>query len=456
MSFNSTKWLTSVSLLVAVCISTFGNAEDAISDLPPYKLVRSLEYVQDTIARGDLSALDMQKYLLSAIDARLKKSTSKDFDDHRNVNAALIYTMSGGNSDTLANLVFNDAAGHFDIRVTEALRMYLNGKSDAAVKRLEEMVPEYKTSEIGPYLALVAANSLGSTNPKDALKYFDWARLVAPGTIIEETALRRSVAFAANAELYDKAVGYAKRYARRFTLSPYAGQFADIFVSLAVDHDKKISADDVKGVLSQMEVSRQREVYLRMARKAALVGKLELAKFCADQAKELLDAKSENSAILANLYSALAKVPSADVVDAMNAIAAIPDDKLSEKDRKLRDAAKFIANEVITPPIPASLTQADDAKLLVADGMQNGEISTDNPTAPAPLGAQVPQSAAPPAPPPPKAASETPVTQSGKQSPPTTAATTKQDAPSPSEIDTFVAGERAKLDEIDAMLKKVP
>ena len=455
MSIKSALWRTSAALWIAYVTTGVGHAEDVISDLPPYKLVRSLEYVQDTIARGDLSALDMQKYLLSAIDDRLRKATSKDFDDHRNVNAALIYAMSGGNSDTLANLVFNDAAGHFDIRMTEALRMYLNGKSDAAVKRLEEMVPEYKTSEIGPYLALVAANSIGTTSPKDALKYLDWARLVSPGTIIEETAIRRSVVFSINAELYDKAIAYSKRYARRFTFSPYAGQFADIFVNLAVEHDKQIKPEDIKGVLSQMEVSRQREVYLRMARKAAIVGKLELVKFTTDEAKQLLDAKSENSAILADLFSGLGEIPSVNVMEALNRVASIPDEKLSEKDRNLRDAAKFIGYQVMSPPVPVSLTQAEDANPAATDGSQNAEISTDNPTAPAPSGVQAAPLASPAAPPPPKVVSSaTPAKQSGTQPPPAAAAATTQDASPPSEIDTFVSNERAKLDEIDAMLQK--
>ena len=453
MSIKSAIWRTSAALWIACTMAGTGHAEDVISDLPPYKLVRSLEYVQDTIARGDLSALDMQKYLLSAIDARLRKATSKDFDDHRNVNAALIYAMSGGNSDTLANLVFNDAAGHFDIRVTEALRMYLNGKGDAAVKRLEEMVPEYKSSEIGPYLALVAANSIGTTSPKDALKYLDWARLVSPGTIIEETAIRRSVVYSINAELYDKAIAYSKRYARRFTLSPYAGQFADIFVNLAVEHDDHVTTEAVKDVLSQMEASRQREVYLRIARKSAILGKLGLVKFSTDEAKQLLEPKSENSAILADLFSGLAEIPSSNVLEALNRVASIPDDKLSEKDRNLRDAAKFIGYQVLSPPVSASLTQAEDATVPANDGSQIGEISTDNPTAPAPSGAQTDPLASPQAPPPPKDASA-PGNQSGKQPPPAADAATKQDASPPSEIDTFVTSERAKLDEIDAMLQK--
>lgn len=430
-------------------------AEDAISDLPPYKLVRSLEFIQDTIARGDLSALDMQKYLLSAIDDRFKKSTPKDFDDHRNVNAALIYTMSGGNSDTLAGLVFNDAAGHFDIRITEALRMYLNGKSDAAVKRLEEMVPEYKSTEIGPYLALVAGNSIGLTTPKDALKYFDWARLNSPGGIIEETALRRSVVLSVKAEMYDKAIAYSKRYARRFILSPYAGQFAEVLVGLAVDHGDHVTHEQLTDVLDQMEPSRAREVYLRIARKAVLVGKLDLAKLCTEKARGLLDAKSENSAILTELYSGLVNVPTADIMTALRTIASIPDDKLSMKDRNLRDAAKFIAKEVITPPVSTSLTQAEDT-IVAANDASSGEISTDNPTALPPAGNETDPLAGPQVEVPPLAEIAAPAAQPGTQPATPAAATTQQDAQPASEIDAFVTDGRAKLDAIDAMLKKVP
>src|SRR5690606_27481640 len=92
---------------------------------------------------------------------------------------------------------------------------------------------------------------------------------------------------ASEADWIDKSVSYANRYARRYLRSPYASQFADLFVKLAVDHFEAIKEDDILEVLSFMDVPRRREVYLRMARLAAISGKNKLASLAAERAQVL-------------------------------------------------------------------------------------------------------------------------------------------------------------------------
>ncbi|URK88518.1 hypothetical protein LP421_15445 [Rhizobium sp. RCAM05350] len=41
-------------------------------DLPPYKMLRSLQAIQDAIVLGDHSAAEMQRFMLAAIDKRLQ------------------------------------------------------------------------------------------------------------------------------------------------------------------------------------------------------------------------------------------------------------------------------------------------------------------------------------------------------------------------------------------------
>ncbi len=123
--------------------------------------------------------------------------------------------MSGGNPATLDLLADRDIEGNFDSRVTEALRHYLNGKGPLIVENLTKAAPEYKNSRIGPYLVPdpwqrhVAA---GSSRP---MKHYDWARLTAPGTIIEEAALRRSSRWR-RGPAPEKGFRYALNYARRY------------------------------------------------------------------------------------------------------------------------------------------------------------------------------------------------------------------------------------------------
>ncbi|MCG5477226.1 MAG: chemotaxis protein, partial [Sinorhizobium fredii] len=339
---------------LAIGLARAGETEE----LAPFKMVRSLQYVQDSVVLGDHSAIEMQRFLLNEIDKRLRAADEAIFRDPRNVDAALVYVMSGGNPETLDYLTDRDVEGNFDARVAEALRQYLRGKGPLIVENLSRAAPEYKNSRVGPYLFLILGNATSQQDPVAAMKYYDWARLTAPGTIIEEAALRRSVSLAVQAGDPEKGFRYALNYARRYLTSPYASQFADVFVELAVTHFDETVEKRVAEILAFMDQSRQREVYLRVARRAAIGGNQTLARLASGRAEELARDGGGQSQLLANFYEGLAAVPSEDVFTAAQTLAAIPDEKLSPRDRALREAARAIAQEVVRLPKDESPAQA--------------------------------------------------------------------------------------------------
>jgi chemotaxis protein MotC len=324
---------------------------------PPYLLVRSLQTIQDKVIGGDIESLEVQRYLLAEIDRRLRTIDMAVFDDPRNVDAALIFAMSGGNPETLDILAERDIEGNFDNRVTAILRRYLSGRGSTAIKQLKDVVPEYRNTRIGPYLELIGANALMQEDIDTALKFFDWARLGAPGTIVEEAALRRSLAITAQKGDAKRALPYARRYARRYMNSPYASQFADIFVSLAMDHQEALPPPEIKAVLSLIERKRQREIYLRLGRRAAISGNKELAEFAAHEARRLSESGDKGQLALVDLYTGLVNVPTDGIEKVLTELSEIPSMSLSPKDRFLRDAAQVIGEEVLKPPTEESLKQ---------------------------------------------------------------------------------------------------
>ena len=116
---------------------------DKMEVLEPYKLVRSLQFVQDAVVQGDHSAMEMQRFLIGVIDSRLREAEQDVFDDPRNVDAALIYAMSGGNPATLDILAIKDKFGNFDNEVTTVLRAYLNGRAAKTQTELTDVVEIY-------------------------------------------------------------------------------------------------------------------------------------------------------------------------------------------------------------------------------------------------------------------------------------------------------------------------
>lgn len=331
---------------------------DDMNELEPYKLIRSLQVVQDAVVSGDHSAMEMQRFLLGVIDSRLRSADEKVFDDPRNVDAALIYAMSGGNPETLEILAIKDKFGNFDNEITTVLRAYLNGRAAKTQEELQEVVDIYRDTPVGPYLTLVAANVTAALNDSSALELFDWARLTAPGTLVEEAALRRSLFIAERNGLIDEAISYAQLYARRFINSPYAGQYADLLVDLVVLNYGKVGEDRLNAILSFMDRPRKREVYLRIARKAVISGLRDLALIASEKAEELLMPGDEVPKVLAGLYSGMARVPTEGVNAVLETLNAVPEQQLTRRDRALREAARTMAAEVVRKPDPDSLTQA--------------------------------------------------------------------------------------------------
>ncbi|MEM5471548.1 chemotaxis protein [Hoeflea sp. AS60] len=326
--------------------------------LEPYKLVRSLQFVQDAVVQGDHSAMEMQRFLIGVIDTRLRQADQKVFDDPRNVDAALIYAMSGGNPATLDILAIKDKFGNFDNEVTTVLRAYLNGRAAKTQTTLNDVVKIYRDTEIGPYITLVAANVMASMNDVSALELFDWARLTAPGTLVEEAALRRSLFITSQKNMVDEALHYAQLYARRFINSPYAGQYADLLVDLVLLNYKTVGDEGLSEILSFMDRPRKREIYLRIARKAAISGLRELAVFSSDKAESLLGSNDQTPQAMAELYSGMAKIPTDGVDGVLQSINALSGARLSRRDRALREAARVVATEVVRKPVLDSFTQA--------------------------------------------------------------------------------------------------
>lgn len=417
------------SVLTVPLAIGFARASET-EELAPYKLIRSLQYIQDSVVLGDHSAIEMQRFILGEIDKRLRTADQSLFRDPRNVDAALVYVMSGGNPETLDLLTDRDVEGNFDSRVTDSLRQYLRGKGPLMVETLSKAAPEYKNSFIGPYVFLILGNAVSQQDPAAAMKYYDWARLTAPGSVIEEAALRRSVALAAEAGEPDKGFRYALNYARRYLTSPYASQFAEVFVELAVAHFNEAAEQRISEILAFMDPPRQREVYLRVARRAAIAGHQPLALLASRRAEELAGAGGSQSQMLASFYQGIASVPSDDVFTAARTITAIPEEKLSQRDRALRQAAKAIADAVVRPPQDVSPAQASPATPINDLGNESEPGSEETGSGMSPFG------------------------------PPAEAAT--RDASGGAEVaastdpafDDFLAGGLSKLKEIDALLEE--
>jgi chemotaxis protein MotC len=319
-------------------------AGDEPGGLEPYQIVRSLELVQDRLAGGDHAAQPMQRKLLEMIDSRFATRESSRFENELNRSALLVYAMSGGNPATVEAALARLGKDDPNRKLGESILFYVNGKPDEALDAFASIDPTAHTPDIAMYLALVKGSMLSEAEPKKALALLDRARLLAPGTLVEEAALRRSIAVATTLGDAGRFLRLSEQYVRAYLRSPYASQFADAFVAGVVALHETVDRNAVVGVAALMEPEQEKVIYLRIARRAAIDGLIELAAFAATRAEGLRDDPR------ADLYASLSSVTSGAVEDVLDKLSRIDRDRLSESDRQLLDAAHAIATGMTAAP----------------------------------------------------------------------------------------------------------
>ena len=141
-------------------------------------------------------------------------------------------------------------------------------------------------SDLGAFLALVKGSLLATDEPAAALTLLDEARLLSPGTLVEEAALRRSVGIAVAQGDAARFALASTQYVERYLYSPYASQFADSFVSGVIALHMSISQDKLADITSMMDPEREKVIYLRIARRAAIDGLSDLSAFASARAEQ--------------------------------------------------------------------------------------------------------------------------------------------------------------------------
>jgi len=332
-------------LAASICCASSAGAEG----LEPYQMMRSLQLLQDRIADGDHAALPMQRSLIAIIDKRLRAADAAEFENPLNLNALLVYGASGGNPATLDQIVSGLELDDNQRRLSDGLIQYARGDLAAAREKLTEIDLSTVDPELAAPLALVIGSLLAQQAPSQALELFDRARLVSPGTLIEEAALRRSIAL--SAELRDAArfTLASRQYVSRFLRSPYASQFAEAFVAGVIALHDEIEPAVIEEVAAAMRPDQAHVVYLRIARQSAIEGYDQLLAFAADNAEKYAGwgAESDPRGVL---YRNIALVSSENVRDVLDALQAIDERRLSANDRKLLNAATEIAQDILAPP----------------------------------------------------------------------------------------------------------
>ena len=371
----------SASLRAALCALLLGGlaqpvagAESAgIGPRPPFQLTRSLQALQDQMALGSHAAGAAQRALLVRIGDEFSKAPRSVWREPVNARAAIVYVLSGGWPHFLQRLIDGAALPEAETELARGAFAYAMGRRDEAWSRLGTVDARALPPSLGAHIALVQASLAMESDPRSAAGYLDTARLLAPGTLIEDAALRRELTVASGMADAERFMFLARQYIRRFSHSVYAANFLRAFPQLWVD--LRLAADQesfgkLEATVAGLDPTSRRALYLALARHRLVAGDISLAGFAAAQAAPLSEAGSPE-AMRAALYGAAAQVVAGDPGAAVERLAAVDPSLLSAADAELRAAALSVADQVRHEPERAALPQ-DAAELETSAVMQRG------------------------------------------------------------------------------------
>ncbi|MEZ5811884.1 MAG: hypothetical protein R3D45_10775 [Rhizobiaceae bacterium] len=375
--------------LALCCMARPGAAGD-LPPLEPYQLLRSLQLVQDRIAGGDQAGLPLQGRLMVMTDAGFREASAARMADRRNIKALIAYGLSGGNPETVVSLASlvprDDPLSGLSLGVVG----YVTGREETARSGFAKVDPLTLDADIAAYVALAKGNLNVDHDPELAVAMMRIARLLAPGTLVEEAALRRMMALEMKSGDMKAFIRASVQYARRFHASPYAEQFAEMFTNAVVEMDAAHASLALEAVDGAMPVPYRDAIYLRVARKAAIRGTLGLAELAAakigaavrhaDAGKDGDEVSprgggNDTAALRSRLYSGINSITDEGGVEALAKLDGIDDTKLPREDRRLLKAAKAVARAVLEPiastsgPAPAGPNEAADGAMAEGGGM---------------------------------------------------------------------------------------
>lgn len=346
---------TSAAALVLVSAPVRGDSiAESLKGREPYQMVRTLAAVQDQTGVGNIAAHNVQRSLIVRIGQELAQASDEAWSEPRNARALITYVLSGGPPDLLKTLMEkrvelkgidpNLAAG------TIAFAERLNSEAQIFFMKVD---PRELETPLASRVALVKGIIYQPLEPEIAIKNFELARLFAPGSLVEQGALRRQSIVESRLGRWHKAEKMARRYLRQFGTSVYAQTYyRELAEQLANEPDNRDEDqfNRLRELFDFIPDEARRKTYLFLAERAILNGKVKMARFAASRASELYeDGSREHERI--DVIGAAANVASERAGEGMDTLKAVSRRRLGPQDNLLADAAMEVGTDVRSEPV---------------------------------------------------------------------------------------------------------
>ncbi len=321
---------------------------------PPYEMVRTLQSLQAQVAQGNSQALAAQRALVMRMEKDFMDAPALVWQDPRNARAAVVHLLSGGHPAVMRELLKFDPLPMVDVDLMNGALAYVEGREQQAAELLSRFDPRELPPSLGGHVALALAAVTVRDQPETALTYLGLARLLLPGSLVEEAALRREVFVAGTLDDIERFQSLSITYLRRFRNSIYAPDFRRRFM-MAIDTLGFAQSPEkfalIESLFNEFDEDTQRTLYLRMARTALLHGQLDIVRKVVDRAFPLAMGGTREEALL-KLYKAGGAMDAQNIKLVRDTLWSVDKTLLEPNELDLLDAVYSVLNSVRHWPEP--------------------------------------------------------------------------------------------------------
>jgi chemotaxis protein MotC len=332
--------------------------------------LRDLNTIQNRIVLGKSDAREAAMRQFQRIEQLLPTISAEEWKQPASIRAVVTYLLCGGSARAIRKLVTEKAIEYDDPLIKGAIT-FAEGHGKEAAKILLPIDAKQYPTLLGAHLALIQGGlSIGADNAR-AAALLDLARLLMPGSLVEEAALRRELSVLDSAKETQKIVLLARRYQTTYIKSPFAKSFWN---ELGIATEKaafRLDAEEfakLEELYARAEPSVAFDVRLAIARKAVLEGRVALARAQIEKAASVADTPAAQNRL--NAYKAVLTTMAGNFSEGLTALDKVEHASLPRQERRLRSIVTSAVGRLQgeeRPPAAAPLSLPKPAPVVAED-----------------------------------------------------------------------------------------
>lgn len=332
------------------------------------EMVRELNRSQEQAVAGFQEAYDESQRRLAEIERVIPSIEAAAFNDEPTLRALAIYLLCGGRPNAVRKLFNAETLQAKSAPIVAGALAYAEGRKQEASQLLGPINARELPISLAGHLSLVQGGLLLNIDKKAAVNRLDWARLLTPGSLVEEAAIRRELSALHIMADQKRYLVLARRYSLNYSRSPFARNFLEEIRQATIDHALDLPSqvlDEVETYFLAAGDVKALEWRLALVRLAVLSGHADVAAAHFARAQALPGASGAKERMA--LYAAAIKAEMGDVLASAEELGKAPETTLNKDEIKLKrildDALKRLkaAPAASGSVAPSAIARPNDA-----------------------------------------------------------------------------------------------